>query len=124
MRSRADLEVATASRTARVSERTIGDIERGRKAGYSDRVKRAIEDALGWRIGDWERVLNGGEPAPAADQSASIGPDEYDDAIAKINATGLSDRAKRALVAVIESYREETPPRDSGQEPAKRSTTA
>jgi transcriptional regulator with XRE-family HTH domain len=56
-------ELATA---AGVSDRTLGDIERGKAANYQGSVRRALEFAWGWEPGDFERVLAGGEPRTGA----------------------------------------------------------
>lgn len=42
--------------------RTLAAIENGERRNFTTETKAVIERALGWEIGDFDRVLNGGEP--------------------------------------------------------------
>lgn len=48
------------ARAAGVSVRVLDDIEKGRRANYSEATLAAIEAALGWEPGTCRRVVEGG----------------------------------------------------------------
>lgn len=54
---------------AKVSLRTIGNLERGIDVSYTTLGR--VEAALGWAPGSAAEILNGGEPRPAAPSSAA-----------------------------------------------------
>lgn len=66
---RVELERARRWRTRRefarhfpVAERTLAAIENGERSNFSAEIKATMERALGWEIGDFDRVRAGQEP--------------------------------------------------------------
>jgi hypothetical protein len=64
--------------------RVVSDIERGRRANYSDATLSAIEASLGWDAGSARRMVEGGkvrrEFEPALVRLMQIWPDLSPDA--------------------------------------------
>jgi hypothetical protein len=48
------------ARSAGISPRLLGDMEKGRRSNYSDATLAAVEAALGWEPGTCLRVVQGG----------------------------------------------------------------
>ncbi|NUP32913.1 MAG: helix-turn-helix domain-containing protein [Streptomycetaceae bacterium] len=74
---------AAFARAAGIGERTLGDVEKGRRDNYSDATLAAIEAALGWEAGSALRIVQGGKVRRDIDPQmvrlldawATLGPD-------------------------------------------------
>lgn len=112
--TREELADKTAARGSKVSSRTLGDIERGHRAGYNWTKLRSLEIALDWPVGTVEHILAGGDPpmpddAPADDRDAMIS----DVAEAIRRDTALIEEARQHLLNQYELLRRLSPPQKS-----------
>ncbi len=87
---RIELGIRTAKRLAEassVSPRLIGEIENGRRKSYSRTTLWALDDALRWKPGSAQAILDGGDPTPMSEPaSAPAG-------VASSSSTTMNDRA-------------------------------
>jgi hypothetical protein len=93
-------------------DRTLADIEKGRRNNYDASTIAFVESAYGWSVGDVEKVLAGGEPTPRAVQgvtvstgtasgSGSVTPAAEDEPYAADEAPDLRDVPLDTLLAEV-----------------------
>lgn len=88
---------AAFARAAGIGERTLSDVERGRRDNYSEATLAAIEAALGWAPGTCQRIVEGGKVRRDMDPTlvrlldawTTLGPD------ARLLLAELAERASR-----------------------------
>ena len=85
-----------------VSQRTLGDIETARKAGYHRNTLATLEHALQWAPGSIQAILTGGEPTPAP-ASANYIPSPITQHLADAAAYADTHPVDPALIRVMRS---------------------
>lgn len=67
-RARRRLNQAEFAATIGLSARTVRQLEHGQPHTYASDTRIAVEDALRWAPGSFDRVTNGGRPRPEPDE--------------------------------------------------------
>ena len=117
MKDRRELEQATMAAGMKITDRTLGSLERGHSVSGS--TLAAVELALNWEPGSAERILLGGEPTVKGQQAAPESPpkrvfsDPRDqrlwDSIADVVVTGdpaEDEKIKKGWVVQVRAARE------------------
>ncbi|MET0419572.1 MAG: hypothetical protein ABW022_26455 [Actinoplanes sp.] len=91
-----------------ISQRTLGDIESGRREGYHRNTLATLEHALQWAPGSMNAILDGGEPVTQAPAGAPPAANSSDSALAAVMRSDKlteSDKAKIVKVLIAEQQR-------------------
>lgn len=92
----------TFANAAGISERVLGDIEKGRRDNIAQTTLAGIENALGWETGSALRVVNGGEPRiKAGGRQDTPAEGAHDPALERVMLSDLSDDKKRRIIRTL-----------------------
>lgn len=94
-----------------ISERTLGDLERGNGAGPN--TIAAVENALGWVPGSARDILNGGEPSLLEQPAASEPEPSLEERLDRLEATAEEwirngNELRDEIAAIRQSQRRRT----------------